>query len=101
MDTKERAKLAAAIRWGNRKSKNTEAVWVTERLAAAIKAGAKEQKKVMGDFLEEMLESAHDLAQMADKLGPEDAFAASCLRELKASAERVNKALAPLFKDEP
>ena len=101
MDTKERAKLAASIRWGNRKNTNTEVVCITKQLASALKAGAKEQKKVIGDFLQDILKDAHKLANMADKLGPEDAFVASCLREVKASAERVNKALAPLFRDEP
>lgn len=99
MDTKERAKLAAATRWGNRKSKNTEAVWVAERLAQALKRDAKERKKVIGDNLEELLKTAHEMAEMADKLGPEDALAAACCREMKASAERVKAALGPYFRD--
>jgi hypothetical protein len=72
-------------------------VWVTESLAAAIKSGAKERKKVIGDYLEEMLKDAHDLAEKAGNLGPEDAFAAACLREIKASAERLKAALDPYF----
>lgn len=93
MDTKTRAQIAAAARWGNRTTKNKDVIYVTEKLAKALKAGAKERKQAIGDLLEEMLESANKLADMADKLDPEDAVTAEMLRETKRNAEQF-KAIA-------
>ena len=88
MDTKTRAQIAAAARWGNRTTKNKDVIYVTEKLAKALKAGAKERKQAIGDLLEEMLASANKLADMAEKLGPEDAVTAEMLRETKRNAEK-------------